>query len=403
MLVITANRVVAFLDFFRCLAMWLSVCFLSLSPLSHPQRQRKKLLVIRLDAIGDFALWLDAAKELRRLYPPENFEITLLGNSLWSPLAEKLPWFDSVWPLERKLYLLNPLYFFKLLLKIRDASFDIVINPTLSREFKVCDTLVKASQAPLRIGSRGDLDRIRPWQQRISDRWYSSLLPTKNNQLMELERNAEFIRELGNENFRAACPVLPQVSKLPYGFSVCDYVVLIPGAGTPSKQWPTQRFKEVAERIYQRTGWTSVICGGKNDEQLGKEVLEGNTMPAENWCNRTSLPELAAILAAAHLVIANDTGAVHIAAALSVPVACVLGGGHPGRFLPYRIEIPTERPLPVPVIADMDCFGCDWRHCRVAAQSKAAAPCIENISVDQVWDTISRILEQLPTVRGQHG
>jgi ADP-heptose:LPS heptosyltransferase len=379
-------------DFYRCLAMWLSASILSLFAVSHPQRLKKKLLVIRLDAIGDFILWLDAARELRRLYPPEQYEITLLGNHIWTSLAEKLPWFEQIWPLERKQYLLNPLYFIRMLLKVRAGSFDIVINPTCSREFKVGDVLVKASQAPLRIGSTGDLDRIKPWQRRISDRWYTLLIPAQDKSLMELERNADFMRGLGAETFRSSVPELPLVSGLPPGFMARDYVVIVPGAGSPAKQWPARRFSEIAGRIHQKTGWQAIICGGPDDEPLGKTILEESAVPSENWCAKTSLPELVAVLAGARLVIANDTGAVHIAAARSVPVVCIMGGGHPGRFMPYRIETPTSKPLPVPVMADMDCFGCGWVRC-CDAEPGAAAPCIVQVSVDTVWNAVSKTLD----------
>lgn len=391
---IQSHRTVTILDFVRCLAIWLAASMLSFTSRPIAQRARKKLLVIRLDAIGDFVLWLDAARELRRLYPPEEFEIILLGNHLWTPLAEKLPWFDIVWSLERKQYLLNPLYFIRTLLKVRDAAFDIVINPTFSREFKVGDILVKASQAPLRIGSMGDLDRIRPWQQRISNRWYTRLLPVQDGSRMELVRNADFMRALGAESFRAAIPELPQDSAIPRDFTAHNYVVIIPGAGSPAKQWPTLRFAEIAARLYQRTGWSIIVCGGKYDERLGKTIVSGSASPVDNWCGKTSLTELVAILGGAHMVVANDTGALHIAAALSVPVVCITGGGHPGRFMPYEIETPASKLLPVSVMTEMDCFGCGWRHC-AKAEPGVAAPCITQISVEHVWAVVDQLLERI--------
>lgn len=399
MTIIHGHRTVPVLDFIRCLAMWLAAAMVALIPSSRPRSTRKKLLVIRLDAIGDFILWLDAARELRRLYPPEEFEITLFGNHLWTPLTEELPWFDIVWSLERKQYLLNPLHFIRTLMKVRYAAFDIVINPTFSREFKVGDILVKASQAPLRIGSMGDLDRIRPWQQQISNRWYTRLLPAQNGSRMELVRNADFMRCLGAESFKASVPELPLVSGLPPSFTTSEYVVIVPGAGTPAKQWAAQNFGEIAKRIHMKTGWRVVICGGPCDEPLGNCILNESFISLENWCGKTSLPELVAVLGGARLVVANDTGAVHIAASLSVPAVCIMGGGHPGRFIPYRVEILTSRPLPVPVIADRDCFGCGWRHCQ-KSRPDAVAPCIAQISIENVWAAVVQQLEKLSTRTG---
>lgn len=71
---------------------------------------KKKILIIRLDAIGDFILWLDAAKGLREFYPQSTYEITLLGNQIWTPVAEKVTFFDRVLSLDRRNFINNPFY-----------------------------------------------------------------------------------------------------------------------------------------------------------------------------------------------------------------------------------------------------------------------------------------------------
>ena len=58
------------------------------------QNQLKMVLLIRQDAIGDFILWLDTAKEYRKYFPPENYKIILIGNELWFDLAKELPFWD---------------------------------------------------------------------------------------------------------------------------------------------------------------------------------------------------------------------------------------------------------------------------------------------------------------------
>jgi ADP-heptose:LPS heptosyltransferase len=393
MLTDLTNRTIVFLDFFRCLAMWLAASILCLSAQSHPQRPKKKVLIIRLDAIGDFILWLDAAQEIRKLYPPEAYEITLLGNHDWTSLAMELPWFDEVWPLKRRKYRVNPIYCIKILSKVHRAGFDLVINPTYSREFKYSDIFAKASGAQERIGSQGDFERIRKWQKYIGNRWYTRLIHAQEEPLMELERNAEFVRGLGAENFLAGVPELPVSSGVPDGFNAHDYFVIFPGAGAVARQWPMRNFAEIAEKVHRKTGWRGIICGGPDDESLGKNITAETDAPLDNWAGRTSLPELVAIIAEARLVVANETSAVHIAAAVSVPAVCIFGGGHFGRFMPYRIEVKANRPLPVPVVFRMDCFGCKWLHCHYASK-KETPPCICNIPVDTVWSAVSDILEK---------
>jgi ADP-heptose:LPS heptosyltransferase len=382
------HRAVIVLDLFRCLAMWLaaSVVFLTVSP--RTTGQKKKILVIRMDAIGDFILWLDAAKGLRSLYPDENYEITLLGNDIWSSLAMELPPFNRVWPLNRKKYLLNPLYCINMLRKVRREGFDLVISPAYSREFKFCDIIAKVSGSPNRVGSKSDDERIRRWQKQVGNLWYTRLIPAREEPLMELERNAEFLRGLGADNFRASLPELPVSGTVPEGFTAQDYFVIVPGASSAIKQWPSGHFLELARRIHAKTGWTGIICGDTKEKPLGDTVSHWSDNRSENWAGRTSLKELSAIIAGAHLVITNDTSAVHIAAAVATPAACILGGGHYGRFLPYQLEAASDKALPVAVFSKMDCYGCRWAYCTHATLN-GTARCISSITVQQVWDAVS--------------
>src|SRR5689334_14397281 len=62
--------------------------------------ERTPVLVVRLDAIGDFVLWLDAARGLRCLYPANRYRLVLVGNALWTELAAVQPLFDEVIPID---------------------------------------------------------------------------------------------------------------------------------------------------------------------------------------------------------------------------------------------------------------------------------------------------------------
>jgi ADP-heptose:LPS heptosyltransferase len=353
----------------------------------------RKVLVIRLDAIGDFVLWLDAAREIRRLYPPDRFRITLLGNRLWTPLAEKLPWFDEVLPVERKRFKFDPAYRRRVLLALRDSGFDVAVQPTFSREFLYGDSVIRFSGARERIGSTGDCSNQVPFLKRISDRWYTRLIPASKEPLMELERNAEYLRGLGIHDFRANVPELPGYAPLQQAPGHRDRYVLFPGVGVPNKQWPPENFARLAERIHRATGWIGIVCSGPGEEGLGDLLVRCSDAPLENLSGRTSLPGLVSVVAGAHLLIANDTSAIHIAAAVSTPSVCILGGGHHGRFVPYRTEVKTDRPLPVAVSYRMECFHCNWI-CIYHPKPAEPAPCVANISVDAAWDAVRKLLPE---------
>lgn len=357
------------------------------------QLKKNRLVgIVKLDAIGDSLLWLDSAQMYRAIYPKNDFTLVLICNSSWFEVAEKLSCFDEVLSVDRRQLFRNLLYRWEILRKVRRAGYSQVVNVTYSRDFLYGDSIVRATGASVRIGSQGDLSNRTLWQKRIGDSWYTRLLPAIETPLMELARNAEFIRELGVLDFRAGLPLLQFTSTAPSCFSAQNYYVLVPGAGSAMRRWPLERFAQVAREIHTATGWTAVICGGKDEVRLGASLLAQLDVPAENWVGKTSLLELIAVIDGSNLVVCNETSAVHIAAVVDTPAICILGGGHFGRFLPYVLEMASERPLPLPVYWKMPCYNCNW-NCIYHLGAGEPAPCITNIEATAVWSEIRKFLQ----------
>lgn len=361
------------------------------SPAKERDSSRKKLLVVRLDAIGDFVLWLDAARSLRKIYPAEHFELTLFGNAKWTDLAQREECFDHIVPVDIGALLQTLRYRRHILRKIRDARYQVVVNPTNSRHIISDDSLVRASGAETRIGCRGDSTNTLWHLKPFADRWYTRLIAATNGPLMELQRNAEFMRSLGAADSNATLPHL-SAGTLPQGFVTGDYFVLFPVAGLPERCWPAKSFLEIARRIHDVTGWFGVLCGGQGEETLGEIIADGATFPMSNWLGKTNLLELSAIISGARLLIGNETSAVHIAAAVRTPSICLLGGGHFGRFVPYALDESDDNVKPQPVFHEMDCFNCNW-HCSQKFIKGQPFPCLSKISVEQVWSAVQPILD----------
>jgi len=342
-----------------------------------PRRQSDNVLIVRLDAIGDFVIWLAAAKEIRKIFAGRR--LTLLGNELWTDLAKELHWFDAVWSLNRKKFLMNPFYRLKMLGKIQSGGFSISLHTVFNRDFFVGDVSVKASRASRRIGFSGSTENIKPRNKRISDGWYTELVTS--GQKHQLDQDADFVRALG-ANYEPSLPSLPRLP-LPREFPVKDYYIVIPGAGHEMRQWPVERFQEIARRTFVRTGLTCVLCGGKRELDIGRAFSRDlSCIPVLDMVGRTSLLYLVSIIAHARFVIGNDTGAIHIAVATSTPSVCILGGAHPGRYVPYPPALNAQMKT---VMHPMDCFHCDW-HC--TRNPDGVVPCIDAIPVDDVWKAV---------------
>ena len=358
-----------------------------------------RVLFIRLDAIGDFVLWLGAAQIMAKAYKAKGCSVILIADPTWADWAIELNIFDQVIPLSRRTYDRNILYHVTHALRIRRLGCGTAIEPTYSRIYYPGDSIIRTCGAQERIGFGCDKSNSAVRERRMSDRWYTRLIPASPAPLTELEQNTEFANGLLGTDLEVQIPDLQWLGSLhsssEIGLEVKQsnpYYVLFPGAAWGGKRWPVSSFRRIAERLFEETGWQGLVCGGPADLNLGAELCHGKNISLINHVGRTSLSELVSIISHARIVLTNDTSAVHIAAAVRVPSICVLGGGHYGRFLPYPNQKHESAAAPQVVIHKMECFNCDWQ-CIYDVPKGSPVPCIERITVDNVWQAVKANLK----------
>lgn len=142
-------------------------------------------------------------------------------------------------------------------------------------------------------------------------------------------------------------------------------IVLIPGAARgPSKRWPPERFAEAGRRLAAEWGGSVLVCGGGNERELCEAVARaaGGT----SWAGRTSLEEWAALLSLSHFVLCNDSGGMHLAAALGTPGVAIFGKTDPAVTGPAGGRIRVLRAGDGPVSRTI---GRDDRAARLALES----------------------------------
>ena len=355
-----------------------------------PQHNKLKLvLLIRQDGIGDFVMWLDTAKEYRKLYPPDKYKIVLVGNKIWCDLAEELPYWDKIIPVDVKQFKTFSSYRWKLLRKIRKLKIETVIQPTYSREFYHGDSLIRASRALRKVSSEGDMSN-RNWLKKImSDRWHTELIPASTKKMTELERNSEFFQGLSKKPHKLSYPsMISQGMASSTKWETREYYVLFPGVSSALRQWPLEYFVEIANRIYDETCLTGILDGGPNEKPFAESIKKLSDAPLE-WAG-TRLNELPVLLKCSRFVVSSETSAVHIAIAVNTPAICILGGAYYGRFLPYP-ELPKQRIVLETVSYSMPCYGCNGE-CIYPLKKDESAPCITNVSVDAVWEKVKPLL-----------
>jgi ADP-heptose:LPS heptosyltransferase len=111
------------------------------------------------------------------------------------------------------------------------------------------------------------------------------------------------------------------------------YVCVHPGASVPDRRWPADRFAVVADALAAR-GYTVVLTGTAAERELTREVARHMSHPPVDLAGHTDLGATAAVLRRARLLVCNDTGVSHVAAATRTPSVVISTGDNPARWSP---------------------------------------------------------------------
>ncbi|MCB2193914.1 MAG: glycosyltransferase family 9 protein [Deltaproteobacteria bacterium] len=309
---------------------------------SSPEIPDKSLLLIRIDFIGDYILFRNFIQALRDDPQYGGYRFSFLGNSFWRDLFEKLDGqlFDEVIWLDLAKFERNPFYRFKKLRQVTSQGYEVVLSPVYSRDFWNIDSMVKLISAKEKIGSQGNHSNISRWHKKLSDKYYTKLIPATQEVLFEFHRNQEFFQGLLKQGIQISRPEI-QARPVAADFGLAeDYAVFFIGGSYKAKKWGLNNFMAVGDYLSDSYGLQIVLCGGP----LEQRELRGHPLGGDgrfiNLAGKTSLWELAGVMKTARLMLSNDTMAPHLAAALGKDkVFVVYRGTYYGRCIPYPKQI----------------------------------------------------------------
>ena len=279
-------------------------------PSSSSRNQPSKLLVIRLSAFGDVIHTIPAVVALREALPQT--DLAWAVEPAYGQLVEIVAGVRAIrvslkkWSLAR---------IGEALRSVRGHE-DVIDFQGLIKSA----LMARASGAARRYGFARDVIREKP----------AALFINRPVTIASSRHVVDWNLDLA----RACAPAItsiPAVDFAPFADdpsgklrALGNRVILLPGAGRPEKQWPVERFSELARQI----GSDVLVAWGPGEERVA-HAIGAEVAPA------TSFRELAFLLRHARLVIGGDTGPLHLAAALGVPVAGLYGPTNPGRNGPY--------------------------------------------------------------------
>ena len=128
-------------------------------------KENEDILIIRIDGIGDFFIWLNTIKYYKIIYP--NRKLTLLCSNAVKSIAEELNFFDEIITIDREKFIRNYKYRYEELKKFSKKKYNLLLSPIYSRDFFSLDWLVKSIESKEKIGFLGDTVNIKSFLKKV--------------------------------------------------------------------------------------------------------------------------------------------------------------------------------------------------------------------------------------------
>lgn len=328
----------------------------------------RNMLFIKPSSLGDIVHAMPAFTALRRAYPMAT--LTWLVKQQWSELVERIEGIDRVWPVPSGMK-----GWLSQLSALRKERFDAVID--LQGLFRSAAT-GWLTGAPQRTGFATAREGS-PWFYTHPVPVPSADMHAVDRYLLAAQKMGAIVTEKPEFSFRIRQSDREQVDRLLREAGLAPrahWVAINVSARWPTKRWPIASFAAAADRI-QKEGSAVVFIGGSDERGDVTAVKALMKTPAVDLAGRTTVGLLPALLTEAALFLTNDSGPMHVAAAVGTPVVALFGPTSPVRTGPYGAN---HRVLS----GQVPCSPCFSRSCR----NPVYLECLKQISVEQVTTVV---------------
>lgn len=330
----------------------------------------KKILIIKPSSLGDIVHSLPFLNAVHKRFPEA--EIHWVVAKGFEQMFEGHPMIKKLWVIKKDEWkkinrLRHTVRELKVLYnELKEERFSIVVDlQGLLRS----GLIARATNAPLRIGFKEAREG--------SPLFYThSIEGGKDVHVVDRYLRIARYLDCDTADVQFPFPPLPDPSLVARHLSLPDrYIVLVPGARKPANRWPAERFGRLASMLLIK----AVVTGSRGDMKLAEAVVGHSKGNAVSVAGKTDLKSLISLIRGARLVVSNDSGPMHIAAGLRVPVVAIFGPANPVRTGPYGTIHKVIR-------RNMSCSPCYKRICK-------SPDCLEEIRVKDVASAVIDALD----------
>ena len=341
-------------------------------------RKRKKILIIKLGAMGDLILSVPSFRMVQNRF--SDASLTLIVDKKLAPLIAESPYLRDVILVHRK-RLSNFLYLLKIAKRIRKEGFDVSID---LQNTKWTYLLAFLGGIPKRFGfSRGKLGfllnrpdktfEIEDAPVRHQYRILSKIGVKEIDETLELWPKEACFQKI-NDLFK--------VLKSDSNTQIIGFVV----GSSPkweTKRWPVKNFSKLAEKFLENSNIRIILLGSAEDRMIAKDFGSFPENRLLNLIGKTSLEELVCVISKLNLLVTGDTAPLHIACAVNVSLVALFGPTDSKRHMP-----PNSRATVLS--KHLPCQPCYNEICK----EKETLACLTHISVNEVLEACKERLNQ---------
>lgn len=304
-------------------------------------RDARHVLAIRLDSLGDVLMCTPAIRAIKE--SNEHRALTLLTSASGAAGADHVPEIDAV--LRYDAPWMKPM--------CGGLPHDLrIIEAMRAERFDAAVIFTSYSQSPLPAAMLCRLAGIPLTLAHCRENAYhliSHRVPDAEPEKMvrhEVQRQLDLVASVGWQSHDSSLSFkVPQAAALRAHTLLCDhgifphtdYLVLHPGASAPSRRYPVQQWVELADSLYERLQLPILLTGSGSERELVEQIATRCRAAVITLAGSLSLGELGAVIQMARVIVANNTGPAHMAAALCTPIVSL-----------YALTNPQHTPWQVP-------------------------------------------------------
>ncbi len=296
---------------------------------------RSILIVRQHNQLGDMLCAVPVFRALRQRF--RDAHITLVASPVNHDVVLNNPYLDEIISYDKVSYFRSPKGFWRFCKKLREREYDLAIVPSTVAVSVTSDAIAYLSGARIRIGANSIDGRKNPsgflFNVRVDLDWRNQSLKHQT------ERNLDIVRpfSIDTGDLSPVIRLTDEERKFADEFiekNIGDKMTVIgihPGAGKESNRWSAERFAQLADKLAQKFNALILVSQGPVDDLLVAAMIE------ELSCQYVVLKpirEVAAVISKLSLFVTNDTGIMHVAAAMNTPVLSLFGPTDPLQWAP---------------------------------------------------------------------